>query len=130
MSVKFQDPDWAPVPSFEVWTVALSVAPSYTLKPMAPEDKPFVDAQIIAVPADPKMRARFDLMQKATADSQGRFRLRGLRPGEYLLMALEDAEEQPFADDPFLKQYADKIQKIKVEASTQQVKLQTITMEK
>jgi len=94
------------------------------------ENKPFVDAQIIAVPADPKMRTRLDLMQKVTADSQGRFRLRGVRPGEYLLMALEDAEEQPFADEPFLKQNSDKIQKIKVEASTQQVKLQTITMEK
>jgi len=94
------------------------------------ENKPFVDAQIIAVPADPKLRVRFDLMQKATADSQGRFKLRGVRPGEYLVMALEDAEEQPFADEPFLKQNSDKIQKIKVEASTQQVKLQTITMEK
>jgi len=94
------------------------------------ENKPFADAQIIAVPADSKMRTRLDLMQKVTADSQGRFRLRGVRPGEYLLMALEDAEEQPFADEPFLKQNSDKIQKIKVEASTQQVKLQTITMEK
>jgi len=94
------------------------------------EDKPFAGAEIIAVPADAKLRTRFDLMQKATADSQGRFKLRGVRPGEYLVMALEDAEEQPFADEPFLKQNADKIQKIKVEASTQQVKLQTITMEK
>jgi protocatechuate 3,4-dioxygenase beta subunit len=91
--------------------------------------KPFPNAQILALPADPRQRRRRDLLQRAVADAQGHFRLRGVRPGEYVIMSLEDAQEQPFTEDNFLKQNASKIQTLKVGQSTVQVQLQTITAE-
>lgn len=91
--------------------------------------KPFPNAQILAFPTDPKQRHRMDLMQRAVADTQGHFRLRGVRPGEYMIMALEDAQEQPFTEDDFLKQNASKIQTVTVGQSSVQVQLQTITAE-
>ncbi|HKR85762.1 MAG TPA: carboxypeptidase-like regulatory domain-containing protein [Terriglobales bacterium] len=91
--------------------------------------KPFPNAQILAFPSDPKQRRRIDLLQRTVADAQGRFRLRGVRPGEYVIMALEDAQEQPFTEDDFLKQNASKIQALKVGQSTVQIQLQTITAE-
>jgi hypothetical protein len=94
------------------------------------EKKPFANAEVVAVPADPKLRKRFDLMQKAEADQQGRFKLRGVRPGEYTVMALEDPEEQPFLEDEFLKQHSGQMQKLMLEAGkSQRIELKTIAVE-
>jgi protocatechuate 3,4-dioxygenase beta subunit len=89
--------------------------------------KPFPNAQILAFPSDPKQRRRIDLLQRTVADAQGHFRLRGVRPGEYVIMALEDAQEQPFTEDVFLKQNASRIQTLKVGESPVHIQLQTIT---
>ena len=91
--------------------------------------KPFPNAQIVAIPSDPKLRMRLDLLQRTSADGQGHFKLRGVRPGDYMLMALEDMQQQPFAEGGFLKQNAGKIQVIKVGQSTAQIQLQTINAE-
>jgi hypothetical protein len=84
------------------------------------EKKPFPNAEIIAVRSDPKLRKRVDLIQKTTADQQGRFKLRGVRPGEYVAMALEEAAEQPFLEDRFLTQNSGQVQTVKAEASANQ----------
>jgi hypothetical protein len=84
------------------------------------EKKPFPNAEVFAVPSDPKLRNRLDLIQKTTADQQGRFKLRGIRPGEYIAMALEEAEEQPFLEDLFLAQNSGQVQAVKVEAGGKQ----------
>jgi hypothetical protein len=84
------------------------------------EKKPFPNAEIIAVPSDPKLRKHVDLIQKTTADQQGRFKLRGVRPGEYLAMALEEAAEQPFLEDLLLTQNSAQVQTVKAEAGAKQ----------
>lgn len=84
------------------------------------EKKPFPNAEVLAVPSDPKLRKRLDLIQKTTADQQGRFKLRGIRPGEYIAMALEEAEEQPFLEDRFLAQNSGHVQAVKVETGDKQ----------
>jgi hypothetical protein len=84
------------------------------------EKKPFPNAQVIAVPSDPKLRKRYALLQQTTADQLGHFKLRGVRPGEYVVLSLEDAEEQPFMEDGFLKKNSAQAQTVKAEAGVKQ----------
>jgi len=94
------------------------------------EKKPFPNAQVIAVPSDPKLRKRYALLQQTTADQQGHFKLRGVRPGEYIAFALEDPQEQPFIEDHFLKQNSAQVQTVKAEAgANQKLELQVIPSE-
>jgi protocatechuate 3,4-dioxygenase beta subunit len=94
------------------------------------EKKPFPNAEVIAVPSDPKLRKRFELMQRTVADQQGHFKLRGIRPGEYIAFALEEAQEQPFLEDSFLKQNSGQTQALKLEpGGKQKVELQVIVAE-
>jgi protocatechuate 3,4-dioxygenase beta subunit len=91
------------------------------------DQKPFPGADVVAFPTDPKLRRHRDMVQAATADQQGHFRLRGLRPGEYVLFALEDSQEQPFTTELFQKTNSGKIQTVKLEATgKQQVQLEVI----
>ncbi len=48
-------------------------------------------------------RQRRDLYQQAESDQHGHFKLRGLNPGGYTVMALEDPEEEDFHSPEFLK---------------------------
>jgi carboxypeptidase family protein len=91
------------------------------------DQKPFPGADVVAFPSDPRLRRHQDMVQAATADQRGHFRLRGLRPGEYLLFALEDSQEQPFTTELFQKTNSGKIQTVKLEgAGKQQVQLEVI----
>jgi hypothetical protein len=90
------------------------------------QQKPFSNAEVIAIPADPKLRKRFDLLHKTTADTQGHFKIRGVRPGEYIVFALEDSQTQPFSTDPFFKQNSGQVQTVKLESGTKQLQLQVI----
>jgi uncharacterized protein (DUF2141 family) len=91
------------------------------------QQKPFSNAEVIAIPADPKLRKRFDLLHTTTADTQGHFKFRGVRPGEYVVFALEDSQSQPFKTDLFLKQNSGQIQTVKLEPGTKQLQLQVIS---
>ncbi len=94
------------------------------------EKKPFPNAEVMALPSDPKLRKSYALLQKTTADQQGHFKLRGVRPGEYIAFALEDPQEQPFMEDQFLKQHATQVQTVKAEAGAKQkLELQVISAE-
>ena len=94
------------------------------------EKKPFPNAEVIALPYDPKLRKSYALLQKTTADQQGHFKLRGVRPGEYIAFALEDPQERPFTEDTFLKQNSAQVQTVKAEAgSKQKLELQVIPSE-
>ena len=93
------------------------------------DQKPFPGADVVAFPKDPKLRRRSDMAQTATADQQGRFRIRGLRPGEYVLFAMEDSQEQPFTTELFQKTNSGKIQTVKLDAAEkQQVQLEVIRL--
>ena len=94
------------------------------------EKKPFANAEVMALPSEPKLRKRFALIQKTTADQQGHFKLRGVRPGEYIIFALENPQEQPFMEDRFLTQNSGKVQTVKAEAGAKQkLELQVIPAE-
>ena len=94
------------------------------------EKKPFPNAEVMALPSDPKLRKSYALLQKTTADQQGHFKLRGVRPGEYIAFALEDPQEQPFMEDIFLKQNSAQVQTVKAEAGAKQkLELQVIPAE-
>jgi protocatechuate 3,4-dioxygenase beta subunit len=94
------------------------------------EKKPIPNAEVMALPSDPKLRKSYALLQKTTADQQGNFKLRGVRPGEYIAFALEDPQEQPFTEDHFLKQNSAQVQTVKAEAGAKQkLELQIIPSE-
>jgi hypothetical protein len=59
-------------------------------------------------------------MQQTVADQQGHFKLRGIRPGEYIAFAVEDVQEQPFMEDSFLQQNAGQVQAVNLEAGAKQ----------
>ncbi len=91
------------------------------------QQKPFSNAEVIAIPSDPKLRKRFDLLHTTTADTQGHFKFRGVRPGEYVVFALENSQAQPFMTDLFFKQNSGQIQTVKLEPGTKQLQLQVIS---
>jgi len=91
------------------------------------QQKPFSNAEVVAFPAEPKLRRRFDLLHSTTADQQGHFQIRGVRPGEYMVFAVEDSQEQPFTTDQFLKNNSARIQTVKLEGGSKQaVQLEVI----
>jgi hypothetical protein len=84
------------------------------------EQKPFPGAEVFAFPTDPKLRGRLNMLQSGPADQQGHFKLRGIRPGEYIVFAVENSQEQPFTTEPFLKANSGRIQTVKLEAGEKQ----------
>jgi len=77
------------------------------------KNQPVPDATIIAVP-DAKRRGRKDLYQQDTTDQHGHFRVHGLNPGDYSVLAFEDLEDD-FHDQEFLKSYESRAQSVKLE---------------
>jgi hypothetical protein len=72
---------------------------------------------VVAIP-DAARRQRPDSYQSDTADQQGRFKLHGLVPGEYAVIALEDPEED-YRDPEFLKKSESSSQAVRLEKGTQ-----------
>ena len=54
--------------------------------------KPVAYATVVDVPTAER-RTRWDLYQKDTADERGHFSLRGLNPGKYTVLALDDSQD-------------------------------------
>ena len=79
------------------------------------------------MPTRSKAAKRFDLLHTTTADTQGHFKFRGVRPGEYIVFALEDPQSQPFMTDLFFQQNSRQIQTVKLEPGTKQLQLQVIS---
>jgi Carboxypeptidase regulatory-like domain len=67
------------------------------------KNQPVADAEVVAIPEATRQKRR-DLYQQGTADQHGHFNLRGLDPGEYTVMALEDLDDD-FRDPEFLKSH-------------------------
>ncbi len=61
------------------------------------------DAEVVVLPEATRKKRR-DLYQQATSDQHGHFNLRGLNPGEYTLMALQDLEDD-YRNPEFLKSH-------------------------
>jgi len=65
-------------------------------------NKPFPGAHVRILPEESR-RARPDLYQSSTSDQRGYFRIQGVAPGTYTVLALEDPEQSPPFDPDFLK---------------------------
>jgi hypothetical protein len=93
-------------------TIAIEVAVSLesgTVDGTVTNDKnePIANAVVVVVP-EPRYRKQGNRYQRVTADQAGRFSMRGLRPGDYKLLAWEVMEEDEFFDPEYLKSYEDR----------------------
>lgn len=77
---------------------------SGVLNGTATNDKgqPIANAVVVAVPA-PQFRKQNDRYVRATTDQAGHFTMRGVRPGEYCVLAWEVLEGDDYLDPDFLK---------------------------
>jgi protocatechuate 3,4-dioxygenase beta subunit len=57
----------------------------------------------VALIPDPPLRHRIDLYKTAATDGSGRFRIRGLAPGDYKLFAWESVEAGAWHDPEFIR---------------------------
>jgi hypothetical protein len=68
------------------------------------KDQPVGVAMVVLVPADPDRRpAR--LYRNTDTDQNGRFTLKSIPPGKYLLYAWEDVEDGAWFDPEFMARY-------------------------
>jgi hypothetical protein len=79
-------------------------------------DGPASGAVVVLVP-DSNRRQESGLFKDATTDQNGRFSIRGIRPGGYKLFAWDDIEPGIWWDPEFLSRYEAKGEDVKVEAS-------------
>jgi hypothetical protein len=66
--------------------------------------QPVAGATVVLVPESRK-RSQDHLYAQGTTDQYGRFRLRGIAPGDYKLFAWEDVEPGEWQDPDFLKRF-------------------------
>jgi len=78
------------------------------------KNQPAAYIKVISIP-DAKRRERQDLYQEATTDRQGHFSLRGLAPGEYQVMALDEDIDEEITDSAFVQAHESLGQAIKVD---------------
>jgi hypothetical protein len=77
------------------------------------KDHPVADATVVCVP-DAKRRKRSDLYQQDTSDQHGHFRLHGLNPGEYTILAFEELDDD-YHDPDFIKAHQTQGETVKIE---------------
>jgi hypothetical protein len=70
------------------------------------------NATVVLVPAAGMRRP--DLYKSALTDAEGRFDLRGIAPGDYIIFAWEDVESGAWMNADFLKSYESRGREIKV----------------
>jgi hypothetical protein len=80
------------------------------------KDDPASGAVVVLVP-DSNHRQESDLFKDVPTDNNGRFMLRGIRPGDYKLFAWDDVEPGIWWDPEFLSHYETKGENVKVEAN-------------
>jgi carboxypeptidase family protein len=66
------------------------------------QGQPIANAIVIAIPA-PQFRKQSDRYVRTTTDQSGRFTMRGVRPGEYSVLAWEVLDGDDYFDPDFLK---------------------------
>lgn len=67
--------------------------------------RPITGISIVAVPGT-RLRKRTELFGTDTSDQQGRFRISGLRPGEYTVLALDaSGDDLDYYDPELLAKY-------------------------
>jgi protocatechuate 3,4-dioxygenase beta subunit len=66
--------------------------------------EPVSNSLVVAVP-EQRLRSRTDQYRKTVTDQNGRFTLRGIRPGDYTLFTWETVEGDAYYNSDFLKSY-------------------------
>ena len=77
------------------------------------EGKTFAGASVVSVPSSGK-NGRPDAYQSDRTDEKGHFALRGMNPGEFLVLAFEEMQ-QDYHTAEFLKKYEKKGQKVELD---------------
>jgi hypothetical protein len=77
------------------------------------EGKIFAGASVVSVPSSGKS-GRPDAYQSDRTDEKGHFALRGMNPGEFLVLAFEEMQ-QDYHTAEFLKKYEKKGQKVELD---------------
>jgi len=75
--------------------------------------EPIPNAVVVAVP-EARMRDRVDRYRKTVSDQSGHFSLRGLRPGQYTLLAWESVDGEAYYNSEFLKAYEERGSELRV----------------
>lgn len=90
--------------------------------------KPVGDANVVSVPSSGKL-GRPDAYQSGRTDEKGHFELRGMNPGEFLVLAFEEIQED-YRTPEFVKQYEGNAEKVELEeGGRKSVVLKLITEE-
>jgi hypothetical protein len=91
---------------------------------------PAANVVVVAVP-DGSRRGRTDLFKVASTDDAGRFRLRGLAPGQYEVFAWDDIEPGAWQDADAMKAYAGLGRIVRIEGGAKAtVEVTTITSDR
>ncbi len=81
---------------------------------------------VVLIP-DARLRHRGDRYKTAASDSSGRFRMRGITPGEYKLFAFEDVENGVWQDPDFIRAYENRGTRVQiVEGLNESVRLTSL----
>lgn len=93
------------------------------------KDLPVAGAAVVAVPRGLGRASRWS-RRIATSDKNGGFVIANVRPGEYKLLAFDDADYQDYSDDEFMKRHEDASVTAQAQAgSTTKVKLKLISLD-
>jgi 5-hydroxyisourate hydrolase-like protein (transthyretin family) len=80
------------------------------------KQEPAANVTVVLVP-DPAHRSRSELYRSVATDSQGRFHLGGVSPGDYKLFAWEDVDSGAWQDSDFLRPFEERGRPIQVGSS-------------
>jgi hypothetical protein len=82
-------------------------------------NEPLANRTVVAVP-ETQFRHRGDLFKTTVTDRSGRFRIQGLTPGAYTVLAWENVESDAWQDPDFFRGYENRGIKVRVGPATEQ----------
>jgi len=92
------------------------------------EGQPVVGAQVVLLP-EASRRQRVGLFKSTTTDQNGVFTLRGIAPGNYSIVALENVERGAWMDPNFLRGNENAARKVEIkEGSAQSFELKVLSL--